>query len=114
MAWRLKEVSRYITGWIGYFRLADTLSVLESLDEWTRRRIRACILKQWKRSKTKRRKLKSLGISDEEARKISGSRKGTWRLANSPQLKKALSNSFLSALGLESIVGSYQRLRLAL
>nr|WP_242832424.1 group II intron maturase-specific domain-containing protein [Desulfosporosinus orientis] len=28
--------------------MVDTLSVLQALDEWIRRRLRMCLLKQWK------------------------------------------------------------------
>jgi hypothetical protein len=44
-----------------------------------------CLLKQWKRPRTRRRNLVALGILEDWARHISGSRKGCWRLANTPQ-----------------------------
>ncbi|MEG6615681.1 group II intron maturase-specific domain-containing protein [Peptococcaceae bacterium 1198_IL3148] len=72
---RIKKINTYIIGWIGYYRLADTKSVFQSLDEWLRQRLRMCYLKQWKRSKTKRKKLVALGIPQEWAMLISGSRK---------------------------------------
>ena len=109
---RIKILSRYIQGWIGYFQLADTLSVIEELDEWIRRRLRACFLKQWKRPKTRRKNLVALGISEEWARNISGSRKGCWRLSKTPQMHKALSIEFWCAQGLKSLTGCYQKLRL--
>ena len=47
----VSEVNRYIVGWIGYYRLADTPSVFEELDEWMRRRLRQMLWKRWKRGK---------------------------------------------------------------
>ena len=82
---RLLDLNTYLRGWVGYFRLADTPSVLNSLDEWIRRRLRICLLKQWKKPGTKRRELVALGIPDEWATLISSSRKGYWRLANTPR-----------------------------
>src|SRR5438105_3791679 len=43
-----KELARYLRGWIGYFGKCETPSVLQSLGEWIRRRLRSAIWQQWK------------------------------------------------------------------
>ncbi len=43
------ELGRYLRGWIGYFGQCQTPSVLQGLEEWTRRKLRSVIWKQWKR-----------------------------------------------------------------
>jgi RNA-directed DNA polymerase len=48
-----EELTRYLRGWIGYFGNCETPSVLRSLEEWTRRRLRSAIWKQWKRGRTR-------------------------------------------------------------
>ncbi|ABZ85517.1 conserved hypothetical protein [Heliomicrobium modesticaldum Ice1] len=93
---------------MGYFRLIDTPSVLKELDEWLRRRLRMCLLKQWKRPKTRRRNLVALGIPEEWACNISGSRKGYWRLSLTPQMNKALGLAYWREQGLVSLVETYQ------
>jgi group II intron reverse transcriptase/maturase len=108
---RLGELNTYLRGWIGYFRLADTKSVIEELDGWIRRRLRMCVLKQWKRSKTRYRHLVTLGIDPEEARKLAGSRKGYWRLSKTPQMSKALDSAYWQSQGLLSLVATYRLLR---
>ncbi|WP_287193312.1 group II intron reverse transcriptase/maturase [Syntrophothermus sp.] len=108
---RIGALNTYLMGWIGYFKLADTRSVLQSLDEWVRRRLRMCYLKQWKKPKTKLRNLIVLGIPADWAALISGSRKGYWRLANTPQMNKALGLAFWRNQGLRSLVGRYDQLR---
>ncbi|UNK47144.1 group II intron maturase-specific domain-containing protein [Arthrobacter sulfonylureivorans] len=40
MGERIQLLNRYIRGWMGYFRLADTPKTLRGLDEWFRRRMR--------------------------------------------------------------------------
>ena len=75
MATRLERLNTHLKGWIGYFHLAQTRSVIEHLDKWIRRRLRACLLKQWKRGKTKQRNLVALGLESDWAAKISWSRK---------------------------------------
>lgn len=105
---RLEKLNRYLRGWIGYFRLIDTPSILQELDEWIRRRLRACLLKQWKKPRTRRRKLVALGIPEDWARLISGSRKGIWRLSNTPQVNKALGLAFWRNQGLLSLTDCHK------
>ena len=47
-----EELARFLRGWIGYFGNCETPSVLRSLEEWTRRRRRSAIWKQWKRGRS--------------------------------------------------------------
>jgi RNA-directed DNA polymerase len=110
---RVQKLNQYLRGWIGYFQLIDTPSPLESLDQWIRRRLRMCLFKQWKKPKSKRRKLVGLGIPEEWARLISGSRKAYWRLSKTPQLNKALGLTYWQAQGLLSLRDTYRRLRSA-
>ena len=113
MEQRLGQLNTYLRGWIGYFRLADTKSVIEDLDGWIRRRLRACLLKQWKKPKTKYRNLVTLGIAPEEARKLAGSRKGYWPLAKTEQVHKALGLAYWRDQGLLSLVDMYRQLHIA-
>ncbi len=103
LATRIRRLNEYLTGWMGYFKLAETPSVFEKLDGWIRRRLRMCLLKQWKKPKTRRRELMARGIPYEWAVNISGSRKGYWRLARTPQLSKALGIQYFESQGLFSL-----------
>lgn len=108
---RIEKINTYIVGWMGYYRLADTKTVFQGFDEWLRRRLRMCYLKQWKKPKTKKRNLVALGIPVEWASLISRSRKGHWRLSNTPQINKALGLAFWREQGLRSLVERYNKLR---
>jgi RNA-directed DNA polymerase len=99
----IKELSIYLVGWRGYFGFCQTLSVLRSLDEWTRRRLRAIAWKQWKRGRTRFAELRRRGVGRDLAAQTAGSPHGPWRLANSPALTIALPNRFLGSLGLASV-----------
>jgi RNA-directed DNA polymerase len=101
---RMESLNAYLLGWSGYFGIAQANSVFQELDAWIRRRLRMCLLKQWKRCKTKRTRLVGLGITEEWAGCIAFSRKGYWRLANTPQMNKALGLKYWSELGLVSLV----------
>jgi RNA-directed DNA polymerase len=44
-----EELGQCLRGWIGCFGKSQTLSVLEDLEKWVRRRLGSVIWKQWKR-----------------------------------------------------------------
>ena len=108
---RINNLNTYMVGWMGYFKLADTRSVILSLEEWIRRRLRMCCLKQWKKPKTRRKRLVALGIPTDWASLISCSRKGHWRLSKTPQVNKALGLAFWREQGLKSLTERYDYLR---
>lgn len=101
---RLEKLNAYLLGWSGYFGIAETKRVFQDLDEWIRRRLRMCLLKQWKRCKTKLRNLVKLGIPEDWGGCLAFSRKKYWRLANTPQINKALGLAYWREQGLISLV----------
>jgi RNA-directed DNA polymerase len=100
-----EELTRYLRGWIGYFGNCETPSVLRSLEEWTRRRLRSAIWKQWKRGRTRFTELRKRGVGQGLAARAAGSAHGPWQLANSPALAIALPNAYFHSLGLPSLTG---------
>jgi hypothetical protein len=56
------QLSRYLTGWRGYFRFCQTPTVLRKLEEWTRRRLRSVIWKQWKSTRVRFAELTKRGM----------------------------------------------------
>ncbi len=98
-----EELNRYLRGWIGYFGKCQTPSVLQSLEEWVRRRLRSVIWKQWKRGKVRFAELTKRGVGKDLAAKTAGSAHGPWRLANSPALAIALPNVYFASLGLPKL-----------
>jgi len=108
---RIEEINRFTVGWTAYFRLADTPTPFEDLDEWLRRRLRQVRWKEWKRPRTRRRNLRALGISETNARQWACSRKGYWRIAGSKPLAVALPNSYWANLGLQGFLAPYRRFR---
>lgn len=96
---RAEKLRRYIMGWINYFKIADMKSLLRQIDEWMRRRIRMAFWKQWKRVRTRFDRLKSLKTPPQKAWEFANTRKGYWRISNSPILSKSLKNDVLTSLG---------------
>jgi RNA-directed DNA polymerase len=95
-----EELAQYLKGWLGYFGKCQTPSMLQGLEEWTRRRLRSVIWKQWKRGTVRFAELRKRGVGKELAAKTAGSAHGPWRLANSPGLAIALPNAYFDSLGI--------------
>jgi RNA-directed DNA polymerase len=95
-----EELAQYLRGWLGYFGKCQTPSVLQGLEEWTRRRLRSVIWKQWKRGTVRFAELRKRGVGKDLAAQTAGSAHGPWRLANSPALAMALPNAYFDSLGI--------------
>jgi RNA-directed DNA polymerase len=108
---RIKEINLFTVGWTAYFALADTPTTFEQLDGWLRRRLRQARWQQWKRCRTRLRNLRALGIPESEAREWAFSRKGSWRLAGTWPLQRALPNAYWADQGLIGFSASYRRFR---
>jgi RNA-directed DNA polymerase len=100
-----EELARYLKGWLGYFGKCQTPSVLQGLEEWTRRRLRSAIWKQWKRGTVRFAELRKRGVGKDLAAKTAGSAHGPWRLADSPALHFALPNAYFDSLGIPRLTG---------
>lgn len=111
MEYRIEKLNQYLMGWCGYFALADTPSVFRNFDSWIRRRLRMCVWKNWKKPKTKVRKLIGLGVPPGKAYEWGNSRKSYWRISKSPILHRTLGNSYWSSRGLKSLLSRYETLR---
>jgi group II intron reverse transcriptase/maturase len=105
----IQEINRYLIGWMGYFRLAETPSVYAGLDSWIRRRLRQMIWKRWKRGTTRYRKLRKLGVPEGRAG-LGAVGKSPWHMSKAPVINEALSNAYLHNSGLKSLKDRYQEL----
>jgi len=108
MGLRINKLNQITVGWINYYgKLADAKKLTRDMDEWIRRRLRMCIWKHWKRIKTKHKNLVKLGISKPKAWEYANTRKGYWRISNSPILSTTLNNQFFESIKLKSLSAQY-------
>ena len=90
-----------IRGWINYFSIGEMKSFMKEFGKWLRHRMRAIILKQWKRPRTIIRNLEILkrithnGIDRKWILIAGNSRRGLYRRANLPCVKWLISNKML-------------------
>ncbi|MCQ2432540.1 MAG: group II intron reverse transcriptase/maturase, partial [Clostridia bacterium] len=104
-----EALTRFVIGWVNYYKLASMKEYLKDIDEWMRRRIRMVFWKKWKRVRTRWRNLHKLGISNHSAGILACSRKGYWRIADSPIMKTALSNQRLEKAGFQYFSSYYSK-----
>ena len=96
----VEELTLYLRGWRGYFSFCQTPSVLQSLEEWVRRRLRSYLWKAWRTGGQRFAELRKRGVGLELAAQTAGSSHGPWCLSASPALSVAFPNAYFDSLGL--------------
>ena len=105
-----EELVPILRGWASYFSLVDVKRPLEALDGWIRRRLRCVVWRQWKRPRTRRRKLQALGLGDQHARMSTGNGRGPWWNAGASHMNQALPRRWLEQQGLISVLDTVRGL----
>ncbi len=103
MSYRMKKLTEYIRGWMGYYGISEYYRPIPELDEWLRRRIRMCYWKQWKHYRKRIGSLIKLGAPVRDAINAGLSRKSHWRLSRTMATHMAMTNEWLADQGLISI-----------
>lgn len=104
----IKRLNQYLLGWDGFFCICTSgvQRVLQSTDAHIRRRLRAIILKHWKRRRTIARRIIRLGVRERTAwRRVYEGRKSLWTLSHDPAVDRALRNAYFADRGLISLKG---------
>ena len=108
--YRALKLTQFIRGWVNYFGMADMKGLLQSNDKWLRHRIRAIYWKQWKKPKTKYRKLKELGMNEDFIQWHANMRQGIWNCSNNRLVQFALSNEKLREWGYPTFTEFYLKI----
>jgi group II intron reverse transcriptase/maturase len=104
---------KYLLGWIQFFRIctSDVVYTLIEIDAHVRRRLRAILLKQWKRKRTIVRRLAKLKVKPSTAaRAVYGGHRSTWRLSDNPVIEQTLGVRYFARRGLLSVEGTWKAL----
>jgi len=107
----LLQLNAYLLGWLGYFGVCTAGQEMgfHSLDAHIRRRLRAVLLKQWKRKRFIVRNLITLKVKPKTAwRNVFEQRKSLWALSHAPAVHQGLRNAYFAERGLMSIVGRWK------
>ena len=97
-----KRVNEIVRGWINYFRISSMKMFMKEFGEWLRHKIRAIILKQWKKplriykNLMYMNKKQRCGFSHDDIFKVANSRKGLYARANGDVVNFILSPKILA------------------
>ena len=107
----IRALNGYLVGWLGHFRVCTQgiKREVQSTDAHIRRRLRAIVLKHWKRRRTIVRRLIKLGIRPKTAwRRIYAGRKSLWALSHDPVVDRGLRNAYFAERGLVSLLKRFE------
>jgi RNA-directed DNA polymerase len=107
----MQELRPVIRGWVQYFRLAEVKAGFELLDEWLRRKLRCILWRQWKRPRTRLKKLCSYGLDRARARDSAYNGRGPWWNAGASHMNAAVPTRMLRRIGLVSFLEQYWKLQ---
>lgn len=110
----IARLNAWLVGWHQFFGIAAAGEefMLRALDAHIRRRLRAIILKHWRRQRTIARNLVALGVARRSAwRQVYAGRKSTWALSHCPAVDKAMPTAFFTERGLVGLVDLHRRNR---
>lgn len=110
LAHTIETLNPLLRGWMQYFQPAEAKGILEELDGWVRRRLRCLLWRQWKRPRTRERKLLALGLDAERAWRGAGNGRGPWWNAGASHMNQAVPAAYFTHLGLVSLLREQQRL----
>jgi len=113
LARTVEDLVPILRGWIAYFRLAEAKGVFEDFDGWMRRKLRCLLWRQWKRPRTRAKRLMQSGLDEARAWTSAYSGHGPWWNAGASHMNDAFRKSFFDHLGLPSLLDEHRRLNYA-
>ena len=96
------KLNQIIRGWINYFRIGSMKQFIEDFGRWLRHKVRAIIVKQWKKPMTIYRNLQTInkankcGFTDEEIYMTASTRLGWYRQCGTKIVNYLISANLLS------------------
>ena len=100
----IAEINVVIRGWAAYYRLSQVRKVFEELDQWIRRRLRWILWRQWKRPRTRAKKMIELGLKKEQAWLSAMNGRGPWWNSGASHMNACVTARMLHAQGLLSLL----------
>ena len=103
----IARINAWLRGWHGFFGIASAaeMQMMRKLDAHIRRRLRAIILRHWKRKRTIARRLVALGVKRHSAwRQVYAGRKSWWALSHTHAVDQGLRNAYFAKRGLIFLV----------
>ena len=107
----ITRINAWLRGWHGFFGIASAseMQMMRKLDAHIRRRLRAIILRHWKRKRTIAQRLVALGVKRQSAwRQVYAGRKSSWALSHTHAVDQGLRNAYFAERGLIFLVDRHR------
>lgn len=98
-----EDLNPVLRGWSSYFSASETRGIFDELDQWIRRKLRNILWRQWKRPRTRRKKLMGFGLSEETASASAYNGRGAWWNSGASHMNRAIPKKTFDRLGLVSL-----------
>jgi hypothetical protein len=108
----IEKLNAYLLGWIGFFWICTEAEerTFSALDAHIRRRLRALVLRHWKRRRTMVRRLIRMGCEAAKAwAGIYREHRSWWALSHANAVDRTLNNKHFAALRLKSIENNWRK-----
>ena len=105
----MEELAPLLRGWVNYFRLSAVKIAFEEMDGWIRRKLRSILWRQWKKPRTRAKKLIERGIDKGRAYTSAYNGRGPWWNAGASHMNAAIPTKWFAQQGLLSLLTEVQR-----
>ncbi len=108
----ISRINAWLRGWHGFFGItsAEEMQMMRKIDAHIRRRLRAILLRHWKRKRTIARRLIKLGVPRRSAwRQVYQGRRSWWALSHIPAVDHGLNRAFFRERGLVALVEMHRQ-----
>jgi RNA-directed DNA polymerase len=106
----LSDLGRFTDGWVAYHRYTRCVTLLKSMDEWLRRRLRCYIWKQWKTWRRRAEEICKAGVGRFLAYGVAYNNEGPWKSAGTPAMTRAVNNARFVQMGYHSLTDRFKTL----
>ena len=110
---QMQELRPLLIGWSNYYKHAEVAVTFDRLDEWIRRRFRCAQWRQWKRPRTRAKKLRQAGLDEDRAWQSASNGHGPWWNAGASHMNAVLPKRYFAEHGLVSLLSRHRRWRMA-
>ena len=108
----IAQINAWVNGWHGFFGIASAseMQMMRKIDAHIRRRLRAIILRHWKRRRTIAKRLVALGVNRNAAwKQVYQGRRSWWALSHAHAVDQGLRNAYFAKRGLIFVVDLHHR-----
>jgi RNA-directed DNA polymerase len=108
----IAQINAWVLGWHGFFGIASAseMQMMRKIDAHIRRRLRAIILRHWRRRRTIAKRLVALGVNRRAAwHQVYQGRRSWWALSHAHAVDQGLRNAYFAKRGLIFVVDVHHR-----